>query len=147
VTSDLFRLVYCSRPVVRGDSPDFGRQIENILASARRNNAHVGVTGALIFNSGVFVQVLEGPHVVIADLFDRIRRDERHYDVTMLSLEPIAVRRFPNWSMGYLGASRRGQTLFADVAKATDFDAKRLEGERIFDLIQLIAVEEELPGE
>ena len=60
MTETLYRLVYFSRNLITGMPAEISAEIDSILASARRNNAPLGITGALIFNSGIFAQVLEG---------------------------------------------------------------------------------------
>ncbi len=64
----------------------------------------------------------------------------------MLAFEPVPEREFPAWSMAYVGRSRQGQELFGHIADATDFDPKRLEGERILGIIRALASEEEPPA-
>ncbi|MFC7051700.1 BLUF domain-containing protein [Hansschlegelia quercus] len=139
----LYRLVYYSRNRVAQETEATAAEIDDILAASRRNNARVGVTGALIFNSGVFAQVLEGALPDIEATFERIQRDQRHGDVEVLQFEPTATRAFPTWSMGFIGRSQKGKHLFGHVTEATGFEAKRLEGERIFDIMRAIAIDEE----
>ena len=69
----MLQLVYISSAVGRVDTAD-------ILRTSRRNNAEVGVTGALMFNGGAFAQVLEGPRRGVESTFERIQRDQRHGD-------------------------------------------------------------------
>ena len=45
--------------------------------------------------------------------------------------------------MAFVGRSREGQALFSEVGAATGFEARRMEGERIFDILRTIALEEE----
>jgi Sensors of blue-light using FAD len=145
-TENLYRLVYFSRNTIPGKPVQIAAQIESILESARRNNAPRGVTGALIFNSGVFAQVLEGAREDIEHIFERIQCDARHSEVQVLALEETASRRFPSWSMAFIGRSVEGQNLFSRIAEATGFEAKRMEGERVLEIISSIAIEEEAIG-
>jgi len=117
---------------------------EIILASAQRNNSPMNITGALIFNAGIFAQVLEGARHNVELTFERIQRDPRHGDVHVLAFEEIPNRGFPAWSMAFVGASREGENLFGHIGEATAFEAKRMEGERIFEIMCAIAIEEEL---
>jgi hypothetical protein len=74
--------------------------VDRIVATARRTNPAQGITGLLVFGSGVFFQWLEGPRDHITGLMARIRRDPRHYEVVMLSQnEELQERLFPDWSM------------------------------------------------
>ena len=143
MTENLYRLAYFSRNLIPGKPAEIAAEIESILASARRNNAPLAITGALIFNSGVFAQVLEGARRDIEHIFESIQRDTRHGDVLVLAFEETSHRRFPTWSMAFVGRSAEGRNLFSRIAEATGFEAKRMEGERVLDLISSIAFEEE----
>ena len=143
MTSGLHRLVYYSRNRITGTSAAMAAEVDAILASAQRNNSLIGVTGALIFNAGIFAQVLEGARHDVEVTFERIQRDERHGDVQVLAFEEVQSRGFPSWSMAFVGRSREGQNLFAHIGEATDFEAKRMEGERVFGIMCAIAIEEE----
>ncbi|MDP9084692.1 MAG: BLUF domain-containing protein [Pseudomonadota bacterium] len=143
MTMTLYRLVYYSRNCVQGTAAEVAAEVNAILKSAQRNNAPLGVTGALIFNAGMFAQVLEGDRQDVALTFERIQRDTRHGDVQVLAFEEVPYREFPSWSMAFVGRSREGENLFGHIAEATGFEARRMEGERIFEIMRTIALEEE----
>lgn len=44
-----------------GGGTQVEREIDKIIKTSQRNNTREGVTGAMMFISGVFGQVLEGP--------------------------------------------------------------------------------------
>ncbi len=90
----LTRLIYVSRAL----SP-LPLDLKNILASARKNNEGLGLTGALCFLNGVYMQYLEGEQETIDMLYLRIRDDRRHSEVRMLERCNIEERTFPTWSM------------------------------------------------
>ena len=54
----LYRLIYVSRNAMAGQARQLDEEIGRILASSRRNNARVGVTGALLFSADCFAQAL-----------------------------------------------------------------------------------------
>jgi len=139
----LSRLVYISENNLAGASVVVEDEIRSILLASRRRNAADEITGALIFNNGIFAQVLEGPRPAVEATFERIQRDDRHANVQVLDFAPIDERAFPNWSMGFLGGSRRDQAIFADVARLTGFAPASLSGERVFEIMVSIAKEEE----
>ena len=141
--SDIYRLVYTSRNFLEGGEEEQKAAIAGLLAVSKRNNARVGVTGALLFNGGSFAQVLEGSRAAVETTFERIQRDPRHSDVAVLQCEPVASRGFPNWSMGFVGDSPRGRALWTEVARLTNFDLSRLEGNVLFNtLLSIVKVEE-----
>jgi hypothetical protein len=94
VQSPLVRLIYYSRPFGFDDLA-----LTGILAAAERNNPPNGITGALICREDIFIQMLEGPEAFVQGAFDRIRSDDRHTDVVLVSKHPAAERLFPDWAM------------------------------------------------
>jgi hypothetical protein len=76
-------------------------RIPALLEQARTANAAHGLTGILLYIHGSFFQVLEGRPADVDATFERIARDPRHSRVTQIIREPIAARRFADWSMGF----------------------------------------------
>lgn len=146
-TDTLYRLVYYSRneiPAVRsGDRQALDAAIRQILDISQRNNAQAHVTGALLFNAGCFGQVLEGPRRAVEATFERIQRDIRHSDVTLLAFEATASRAFPNWSMGFVGAKQGDADRYGAIAETSGFDPSRMTADRLFETLHGLALEEE----
>ena len=128
----IHRLVYHSSNRIRGTDAAVEGEIEAILAASRRNNDLVGVTGALMFNSGFFVQVLEGDQRAVEATFERIQQDERHGDVTLLEFVPAAIRAFGNWSMAFVGARAAETERYGSIAERSGFDPRALSGNQLF---------------
>jgi hypothetical protein len=143
MSNEIYRLVYYSRNLMTADAAMFTAEIDDILATSRANNIRDGITGALMFNAGCFAQVLEGPLDVVEAAFERIQQDERHGEVSLLAMEPIASRSFPNWAMGFVGMSDEHAAHFADVAVASEFDLSRFSGDRLHSILRDLAIEEE----
>ena len=92
----LYNLVYCSRATADVDSA----AVDSIIASARRWNPVYGITGLLVFGSGIFFQWLEGPRAQVQTLLGLLREDPRHADIVLLSeSEELRERLFPDWDM------------------------------------------------
>lgn len=139
----MYRLVYYSRNTISGEDANFQQNVDQILASSRKNNVRDDITGALLFNSGCFAQVLEGPLDKVEAGFERIQQDERHGEVSLLALDPIKTRSFPNWAMGYVGSSLTEAARFSAIGQDSGFDIARLNGDEIHRLLQDLAVAEE----
>ena len=94
---DLYRIVYCSRNRVAEEiqGVDQDHELQQILNSARENNSARNVTGALLFNEEYFAQVLEGPQLAVEEIFERIQRDRRHGQVTVVDNGWAQHRDFP----------------------------------------------------
>jgi len=92
----IYNLVYCSRAASGVD----GAAVASIIKVSQRNNARQGITGLLVFGSGIFFQWLEGPRDNVTDLMRRLLQDARHDTVVTLSeTEEVAERVFPDWDM------------------------------------------------
>ena len=97
----LTQLVYASsavRPLDEGALAD-------ILRVSRQNNAAAGLTGALLYNGGNVMQVLEGETERVNETFERIEADARHRGVIVLLRSEVEERAFPEWAMGCRFAS------------------------------------------
>jgi hypothetical protein len=103
MTKPLFSLAYFSRNAIGGSAEGMQSAIAGILASARRNNARHGVTGALLFSDGCFAQVLEGAREDVELVFETIQCDPRHSEVTIMHLHEVQERSFGEWSMAFGG--------------------------------------------
>lgn len=143
MSTSIYRLVYYSQNHLLAEETSFFAEVEAILAKSRANNNRDGITGALMFNAGCFAQVLEGPLEQVEAAFERIQQDERHGEVSLLTLEPIETRSFPNWAMGFVGSSVPNAERFAPIAEASGFDLSRFNGDELHKLLHNLAVEEE----
>ena len=139
----LHRIVYYSRNHVCGapGSNALAEAISSILRVSRVNNARVGVTGALLFNSGCFAQVLEGPRAGIENVFERVKLDPRHGDVSVLIFEPVPARAFEGWAMGFVGGYETDAALYQDRG----FDPTRMAGEALLEILHRHALKEKGP--
>lgn len=89
------QLVYVSeatRPMTASD-------LSEINEVARAHNGSHGITGALLYTGGLFLQVLEGGREPVWALYERIRKDERHHHVDLVHVEFDRKPCFPSWSM------------------------------------------------
>ena len=141
--SDLYRLVYVSKNLLEGGEAEIESAVMQILEASQRNNSKVDVTGALMFNTGAFAQVLEGPRQAVEETFERIQCDVRHGDVTVLQCGPSESRSFANWSMAFVGRSSACQMQFSQLAAGSGFDLSKLDGDAVFGMLHGLVLEEE----
>ena len=127
----LYELIYGSVQT----RPFTPMQLSELLAGARARNQGLDVSGVLLHQKGIFVQVLEGDESVIGALFDRIARDKRHKNVATFRRGPIQARQFAGWSMGFIeldvaALSRLGgwNPIVQKGAATTAPNAERLRG-------------------
>lgn len=76
-------------------------QLPFLLKNSKNNNKSYGITGMLLFDDGNIMQYLEGPQISVNQLYERIEHDPRHRNITKIIQEPIEVRMFPEWHMGF----------------------------------------------
>jgi hypothetical protein len=55
----------------------------------------------LAYQDGNFIQVLEGPDEAVHELFEVIRKDDRHKGAIALLNNQTDQRQFPDWSMAF----------------------------------------------
>jgi hypothetical protein len=114
----LIQLTYASRTAhILGPG-----DVKDILQSSQRNNAAVGVTGALCLTNGIFLQQLEGDRAAVNQLYHRIQKDIRHKDSQILDFSDIPSRRFGSWSMGLISAVAENRQLFLKYSSSPEFD-------------------------
>lgn len=140
----LLRVVYFSFQNSNMDRDVMASDIDEILMKSQENNALVDVTGALIFNAGVFGQVLEGPIDAVEETFERIQMDDRHDSITILESCRIERRSFSGWSMGFVGSDLVSAELFGGIGRKTEFDLASLNGQQIFETLRALALKNEL---
>ena len=80
------------------------RESEDVMAFmdvALEQNTKHEITGFLWFDGKHFLQLIEGPHENIAQLWKNIQADDRHKNVECLHYTHIKERAFPDWAMNY----------------------------------------------
>jgi Sensors of blue-light using FAD len=81
--------------------------LQELLDHSRRNNAANGITGALIYSEGMFLQIIEGDKALLQDLMTKIRRDVRHESVFILRESEVPKAMFSGWKMAYVSATSK----------------------------------------
>ena len=92
-----FRLIYRSRSRISPE--ERSSALAAIFGVARSNNKQAGVTGALLVTDHWFVQALEGDESAVQRLYEHIREDARHDEVTVIESAAVDERVFSRWAM------------------------------------------------
>lgn len=100
----LLSLLYLSRSTIPAAAADEG--VAAIVATSHARNPVLGLTGALLFTGEYFAQVIEGKAAAVDHLMGIVANDARHDGIIVVAREPIAARRFGDWSMAYSGPSQ-----------------------------------------
>jgi len=118
----IHNLVYCSRAVHDMDKD----ALDQIIATAKYHNPRFGITGLLVYGSGIFFQWLEGPKDNVTSLLKIISADPRHSNVVVLTQEDeIRERLFPNWDMELVEAADIEVVLEDAMSEASDPKQKK----------------------
>lgn len=73
--------------------------IENIVQTAKTENAKRSITGVLFYHEGHFLQVIEGAEDTLRSLMRNIEADPRHSDISYLIDTKTESRGFRQWNM------------------------------------------------
>jgi hypothetical protein len=126
----LARLIYYSENHLGAYSGKMIADLNTIMDASNRNNERDDITGALLFDTLWFVQILEGERAAISATLRRIIADERHDSVTVMDARPVDKRLFGNWWMG-LGMLRGDNAaLYAKHGLAAKLDPRKVTGDQ-----------------
>ena len=135
----LVRLIYASRwNVPEGRILD--DEVRKIVIASMNNNRLVNVTGLLLVHDGWFVQALEGPAAGVSETYERVARDPRHTDVTLIEVAPGRARAFRDWNMTERRLTALQGPILARYGQAETFDPSRLDGEQAFGLLSSLGI-------
>ncbi|WP_339723332.1 BLUF domain-containing protein [uncultured Paraglaciecola sp.] len=92
----MYQLIYVS------DKPSTftPNDMNDILRSARENNAKYGITGLLVELPEHFIQILEGTQDNVEYIFNLIYEDPRHKNIRVLLTAKTRAREIEAWDMG-----------------------------------------------
>ncbi|CAN5571671.1 hypothetical protein BH11PSE7_BH11PSE7_25730 [soil metagenome] len=113
----MISLIYVSR--ARNKLP---ADLKDILASARRNNPPLGVTGALCLLDGVYLQYLEGETSAVKALYEHIQSDPRHTAIKAVSCASTSKRLFSDWSMALMTWNDQTRAIFRAFSPQANID-------------------------
>lgn len=91
----LWRTVYtsqCARPWQASE-------LDELEQFCRRRNRERAVTGLLLFDGTSFIQLLEGPEVMVRVTMERIEQDRRHCALHVSMDQAAPTRQFARWAM------------------------------------------------
>ena len=135
----LIRLLYRSDSELTGSSRAVREAAFAIAEESCVRNSAAGVTGALMFIGGVFVQVLEGESEAVEAVFERICGDFRHRRVVLIDFSEVPERVFDDFGMVAFEGDERARALFPTVSEATTFArSNRLSANMAVDVMRAL---------
>lgn len=141
-TSQLLSVVYVSSGVCEFDD----LEITALLAQARKNNEHCGLTGMLLYRDGNFLQVLEGPEAEVESTLLRIKSDPRHRGIMVMQKKAIQTRSFSEWTMAFrrLGSENLRQMEGYSPFMELSFDSKTFRAQPDFGFRMLLQFKDKM---
>ena len=114
----IYKLIYTSKAAPGTTDAT----LEDILASAQRNNSQADITGVLLFFDNSFIQLLEGRRSDVMAMYDKIMDDPRHTDVDLMFEEYQEDRVFGDWRMAYVPRDRENARKLCGNMDVTSVD-------------------------
>jgi hypothetical protein len=111
----IYRLLYISQVALPAEDSAYAAAINEPLKWSQDWNKSQEITGALLFSSGHFAQVLEGPAFAVKALIGNIICDTRHRDLRLLECGLVPARLFGNWSMAYTDGTEQLDLSIMDI--------------------------------
>jgi hypothetical protein len=105
--------------------------IEEIIYKASSYNYKNEITGVLLCSKTNFIQLLEGDIVVIYDLFKKIKYNQSHSKIIILSQSQIPNRAFNKWYCSYINEKNNIINSFKTDYPHCEFKKHVIEGEFI----------------
>jgi hypothetical protein len=135
----LNRLIYYSENHLGASDGKMIRDLNTIMDTSNRNNAKAGITGALVFDTVWFLQILEGERAAIGATLRRIMVDERHDGIVVMECVPISERAFGNWWMGLALLRGDQSALYRKHGLGQRLDPRTMSGEQVLGLARDLA--------
>lgn len=114
--------------------------LDRLLSISRQNNRENQITGILMYNAGVFIQLIEGPPMKVLDLVDHIKKDRRHTNYRALIERTSKTRLYPAWDMKYVaneGVSREWMNIIVGLNLAVVKDGRKTDIGQFLNSAQL----------
>ncbi len=96
----------------------------------------------LYYADNAFFQCLEGEQEVVEQLFEKIQKDERHYNVKWLCTYSIDQNAFQRWSMKYVQRNTNIEAFFIKMGENT-FNPISLDQQNLKNFLNELLVAEQ----
>jgi len=134
------RLCYASQR--NEENEDLLQDLRDILTEARDFNELNEICGVLYYADNAFFQCLEGEQEVVEGLFEKIKNDQRHYNIKWLCTYSIDQNSFQSWSMKYVQRNTNIEAFFLKMGEKS-FNPSLLNQQNLkFFLDELVITEQ-----
>ncbi|MBT8263544.1 MAG: BLUF domain-containing protein [Bacteroidia bacterium] len=73
-------------------------ELTDLFGITEKNNIGKNITGILLYESGKFLQVLEGEETVLKNLYEKIEADSRHNNIFVILNQKCKRRIFEKYA-------------------------------------------------
>ncbi|WP_109438734.1 MULTISPECIES: BLUF domain-containing protein [Aquimarina] len=103
-------------------NPDISNSdISELMDYVSSHNNAINITGILIYSEGNFFQILEGKEELVKMMFERIKKDSRHYNIIKMLDKEIKKTSFTEYHSSFTvisnGSSQEELQLFLQKEK------------------------------
>ncbi|TSE03595.1 BLUF domain-containing protein [Aquimarina algiphila] len=103
-------------------NPDISNSdISELMDYVSSHNNAINITGILIYSEGNFFQILEGKEELVKMMFERIKKDSRHYNIIKMLYKEIKKTSFTEYHSSFTvisnGSSQEELQLFLQKEK------------------------------
>lgn len=112
--SHTYQLIYSSELNQTKDTSSQNFEISRILIHSKRYNSQNNIHGVLYCANGLFFQVLEGEREAVKNLFEKIKQDDRHFNVRVLAEGEVQHAQFSQWSMHLVSETQNIRRMLND---------------------------------
>ncbi|AQZ82423.1 blue light sensor protein [Acinetobacter calcoaceticus] len=134
------RLCYASQRNEKNE--DLLQDLRDILTEARNFNDLNQICGVLYYADNAFFQCLEGKQELVERLFEKIKNDQRHYNVKWLCTYSIEKNSFQRWSMKYVQRNTNIESFFLSMGE-TSFNPIRLDEQNLKIFLNELSIAEQ----
>lgn len=135
------RLCYASQRNEKNE--DLLQDLRDILTEARNFNDLNQICGVLYYADNAFFQCLEGEQELVERLFEKIKNDQRHYNVKWLGTYSIEKNSFQRWSMKYVQRNTNIESFFLSMGE-TSFNPIRLDEQNLKNFLNELLIAEQI---
>ena len=76
-------------------------EIHELFRQTEHTNNDLGISGMLVYSDGHFFQILEGDKEDVLNVYSKIIKDNRHYDIIKILDAPCSHRFFYRFNIPY----------------------------------------------
>jgi hypothetical protein len=137
---NLHRILYRSVAEISGPPSSVEGTVQSIVERSRIANAACGVTGAMMFSSGVFLQAIEGEPQSVEATFERICSDLRHSRLQMMDFSAADTRAFAEFPMAVVPGEGKLQNLCASLSEISNAKVDPTSASALIQLMRALTI-------